>query len=383
MPSANEEAEDRFVGHTIDLLSLSETMRIKVVVILEKLQDSLAAKLAEAELGGPPSPAKVKRAKQVFDYADQAINTAYRDITELLGGELLEFAEFEATEVAGLINKVLHAELASPIVTKKTLEVFAKNPLIQGAKMDEWWNAQSRRLRMRFSAEVRMGYMSGETTDDIVRRIIGKATGQRKVLKITKANGKEVKRVVVERTGGIMNATKHDATTLVRTAVQTVSNQILNETYDENDDVIKGKRAVVTLDGKTSPTCRGRAGAAWFLNGKPMPESPYKRPFPGPPPWHMRCRTVLAPILKSWDELAGTDGKFDEIPAGTRASMDGQVPTGNYTYEQWFKTKPESFQRKVLGPGRYDMWKLGKATMVDMIDPSGRPLTLTQLKERK
>lgn len=377
----NDDIGDNYLEHAVDLLAFGEELRAKVLVVLEDLQNDLARKMKDIDLTSPNAAVKVKRAERLIKQADKTIRTAFAEIGDTVGADLMELADLEATIAARAINVALRAELAAPITTKKTLEVIAKNPLIQGSPMDDWWASQAARTRLRFASQVRLGYLGGETNEQILQRIIGKASGgRRRVLKITKANGDTVKRVVVDRVGGIMNATRAEGTSLVRTAVQTISNQINNETFDENGDIIKGKRLIVTLDGRTSPVCRGRAGAAWDLEGKPLPESPWQYDFPGPPPYHWRCRSILAPIVKSWDELAGMKG-IPEIPVGTRASMDGQVPVGDFTYEQWFKTKGPAFQEKVLGPARYEMWKDGKLSMQEMIDPAtGRQLTIAELK---
>ncbi|GEM_PF-1551220 len=98
------------------------------------------------------------------------------------------------------------------------------------------------------------------------------------------------------------------------------------------------------------------------------------------------CRSTLVPLLKSWEELTGQTGldaeiqkELRDVPRGTQSSMDGQVAE-SLTYEQWLKTKDDDFQREVLGPGKYRLWKTGKIGLKDLIDQRGHPLTLAQLK---
>ena len=50
--------------------------------------------------------------------------------------------------------------------------------------------------------------------------------------------------------------------------------------------------------------------------------------------------------MKSWREL-GID--VDEMDAGTRASMDGQVRQLTTNYAQWLERQPYERQIKVLG----------------------------------
>jgi len=70
--------------------------------------------------------------------------------------------------------------------------------------------------------------------------------------------------------------------------------------------------------------------------------------------------------------------KMRDIPESTRASMNGQV-AGNMNYAQWLETQPEAFQRRVLGPGRYKLWKENKISLGELADQSGRTLTLDEL----
>ncbi|MDO9677070.1 hypothetical protein Q7547_10765, partial [Glaesserella parasuis] len=98
---------------------------------------------------------------------------------------------------------------------------------------------------------------------------------------------------------------------------------------------------------------------------------PYQRP-----PLHPRCRSILQLVTKSWKEL-GIDG-VDEMPSSTRASQDGPV-SEQINYENWLKSKSPEQQDQVLGKGKADLWRRGVITFADMLNQSGRPLTLKQL----
>lgn len=135
-----------------------------------------------------------------------------------------------------------------------------------------------------------------------------------------------------------------------------------------------------------STICKSRSGAIWDPEtGDPLPESPRQEPFPGPPGYHPRCRSVLFPVTKSWDELiAEAKGKrkkvLDTVPNRIRASMDGEV-AGSLTYESWLKGKPVEFQIDVLGRERWKLWKEGRITTAQLTDFSGRERTLEELRE--
>ncbi|MDO9894668.1 phage head morphogenesis protein, partial [Glaesserella parasuis] len=80
-------------------------------------------------------------------------------------------------------------------------------------------------------------------------------------------------------------------------------------------------------------------------------------------------------VTKSWKEL-GIDA--EEMPSSTRASQDSPV-SEQINYENWLKSKSPEQQDQVLGKGKADLWRRGVITFADMLDQSGRPLTLKDL----
>ncbi|MDE3957705.1 phage head morphogenesis protein, partial [Glaesserella parasuis] len=62
----------------------------------------------------------------------------------------------------------------------------------------------------------------------------------------------------------------------------------------------------------------------------------------------------------------------------TRASQDSPV-SEQINYENWLKSKSPEQQDQVLGKGKADLWRRGVITFADMLDQSGRPLTLKDL----
>ena len=122
--------------------------------------------------------------------------------------------------------------------------------------------------------------------------------------------------------------------------------------------------------------CRVRDGLLYDTKHKPLG---HKIPWlDGPGRLHFNCRSVSVPVLKSWREL-GIDA--DELPAGTRASMDGQVPA-DLTYAQWFAKQSAKRQDEIVGPTRGRLYRAGRVTFDRFSDDKGRWLTLEQLQDR-
>lgn len=89
------------------------------------------------------------------------------------------------------------------------------------------------------------------------------------------------------------------------------------------------------------------------------------------------CRSRYVAVIKSFKEL-GLDA---DIPASTRASMDGQVPDKT-TYQEWLKKQSVARQNEVLGVTKAQLFRDGKLTLDKFVSPTGHVYTLDQLKER-
>lgn len=91
------------------------------------------------------------------------------------------------------------------------------------------------------------------------------------------------------------------------------------------------------------------------------------------------CRSAYTPVLKSFREL-GID--IDEAPSGTRASMNGQVPSDT-TYGQWLKGQPVSVQNDALGVTKATLFRKGDLPLDRFINRNGHELTLAELKVKE
>ena len=173
---------------------------------------------------------------------------------------------------------------------------------------------------------MRAGYFRGDTTQSIVRQIIG-----------TRGMGYK---------DGHLAAIKRDATILVRTATQNMANIARQETYRENDDIIRGWQFVATLDDRTCPTCGPLDGNVYGLGEGPQP------------PIHPQCRCTSVPAL---------DEAFAGLEKGaTRVARDADGNTvivdADMTYYEWLKTQDADFQDAVLGKTRGALLRDGGLT---------------------
>lgn len=389
--AGNEAIQDELIQYGIRLDRFTGDTTQRVNFILNELALDLAGAVAEQDLPGQPPSRQARRTAALLDQVNITIDDSYKSIFSMVQGDLNELSAIANIQAAKAINVGLSVRVAVPTLTPGELRVLAKDPIIRGRPSSSWWAGQSTNTQNRFAQEMRLGIAQGETNDDLVRRIIGKKQPGKFVEVKNPKTGKVKK--VPKLSGGIMETGRREAEALVRTSVQTVSNDVLMDSYRANANILRGVAALVTLDSRTTPICMSRSGGIWdVVTGDPLPESTRQEPMPPPPPWHWNCRTLFMPVTKSWDELRNSKGKgklpvkdkrkLDTVPRKTRQSIDGKVP-GDLNFEQWLTRKDREnpkFAIDQLGPGRYKLWKAGEINLSQLTDFSGRTLTLTELR---
>lgn len=370
---------DDLTAHTLDLTRMSAGTAKKVRGMLKSLEQDLVSEISSLGIDSDSSDAlKLRKLETLRKQTEKSIRKSYRSAKGILDDDLAELAVLETKVALNSVNNFLGVELMSTALPPTQVKKLVDGTLIQGAPSSEWWSRQAGTLQQSFQDEMRMGVLRGEGTAALTRRVRGRATGNF----VTYELGGKTRRYR-EFAGGIMDTSTRQAEALVRTSVQNVANAARMETYRENADVIKQVQALAVLDGNTSATCQARSGMIWTLEGDPVDGN--SEPFPGPPPWHFNCRSTLVPITKSWDELqkeatGKVKKRVEEMPPGKQATMDGQRAAG-LNYQQWLQKKPRTFQREVLGPTKYEMFRKGDLQLRDLLDEqTGKPLTVKQLR---
>lgn len=374
---------ERYIEYAANLLRVDASTRRKVFILLRKVEDELIAALNQADpVGVVRDGAKQARLNQLLKQTRAMLDQQYKRINSAVIDDLKDLAKVEELAMTKIVNDVIGVEILATHLNPQLIKELVSNTLIVGAPSAEWWARQSYSTQRRFADEIRKGMMQGETLTELSQRIRGKPTGARAGYKT--ASGEQ--RFRTEFSGGIMDISRREADALVRSSVQAVSQAARFSVYEHNNDVIDGVQALVTLDSRTTDICKAISGQAWLLDGTPIGNS---GPWRGPPPYHYNCRTTLIPILKSWEDLAPAHKKAlarkadqaGKTVKSMQSSMDGPV-SAELDYESWLKTKPAAFQRELLGPTKYELWKAGKITFRDLVDQSGNPLTVAELKAR-
>lgn len=250
---------------------------------------------------------------------------------------LSELAIHEANFQQNLIQHATEAVGKSAQVAAPSLSVLrsvAVSRPFQGRLLKDWYKSLPVQAGNRITDAIQMGIIEGQTTDQIVRRVVG-----------TKA---------LRYKDGILEINRRDAEAVVRTAVAHTANNAAEELYRANDDLVLGVQWVSTLDGRTTAICASRDGQIYPVGSGPRP------------PAHWRCRSTTVPYL-------------GEEYQGTRASVNGQV-SARITYGEWLAKQKPKVQDEILGSARGKLFRDGKMPIDRFIDVTGKSYTLAQLK---
>jgi len=214
----------------------------------------------------------------------------------------------------------------------------------------------------RFGQVVRNGLLTGETTPDIAKRLIGSLQFGEEPTMINRALKK-----IIAAGGQSTSIADNQIMALVRTSINQVANAASQQVYEANQDITKKYRYIATLDTRTSARCRALDGREFEYGKGPMP------------PQHFNCRSTTVPIIDS-----------DILPpstVATRASKDGPVPV-NTSYGQWLKDQPRSVQEEVLGKDKVVYFNIlakkhgARDAMAKLVRDDGSELSLKDLRER-
>ncbi len=113
----------------------------------------------------------------------------------------------------------------------------------------------------RLNQVVRSGLLSGDTTPEIVRELVGNL----------KKDQKGSLSQLLAQGGAATKSANNQVMTIVRTTVNQVTNTASQAVYKANPDVTEEYRYVATLDSRTSPVCRDLDGQVFKYNQGPVP----------------------------------------------------------------------------------------------------------------
>jgi len=361
--SVNARLLDAAVDHEVDLRRYSAGVVRRLTAVLNRSDARLSAQLAEALMRIEPSQFTVERLEALLK-STRALQTnaeAYRAVFEQLREEMEGLAEVEALAQRQALTKAVPAVVQAtfPVAGVSSEQVYAAalSRPFQGRLLKGWAaNVEASRMTLIRNA-IRVGFVEGQTTAEIIKGIRG-----------TRA---------LNYADGLLNRPRRELAAVVQTALSHTAQTARREFVKANKDLVKAVQWVSTLDSKTTPECAIRDGLEY--DAETLEPIGHSIPWlEGPGRLHFNCRSTDVPVTKSWREL-GFD--VDEIGAGTRASMDGQVPA-EMNFGQWLLKQSPERQDEVLGPARGRLLRSQGLKLPDFYDGKGQPLSLPELRAK-
>ena len=140
---------------------------------------------------------------------------------------------------------------------------------------------------------------------------------------------------------GVFNTARNDFSAMTNSAIQRVTDNARERFWKK-----QGVEKVIwisVLDEKTTAICRGRSNKIYNIGEGPRP------------PAHYRCRSKVVPY---------TEGL--EVPP---------------SYSEWLRSQDDSVIDGVLGKTKGAMFRSGKLKLDGYVTPSGREMTIEELKQ--
>jgi len=339
---------DALVSHQAYLYRLSSSEITKHVSQFDSISVEMLSQLRDLldELSDAERSALM--AGQYTTPALKEIRAAIQSWQSTVASTLLESFSVSATALA-----VYEASYQAKILAEKQIEPNGKTllskakkaPLSGGVLVDSIFARIADDTRLRVEQVIRDGLSKDQTNQQIIQRIKGKKA--------------------LNYQDGLLDQSRSQIATMVRTARSHVSNVALSETYTAIG--VEYVKFIATLDSRTSKICMGYS------------DKVYKKDEPHPvPPLHPNCRSILIPVT---DEQGKTIGKR---PFNNKVNGKGEIGVvdSNTTFKGWFDKQDAAFQKSWLGPSRYKLFKEGKYSLDKFVDPlTGQPFTLAELKK--
>lgn len=343
------------------------------------------------------APVKAARLRAILAQLKESLGTWAGDATEITATELQGIAQLQSEFVEDQLRRVLPAGMRDNVRTIEISPQFAQSvvttdptqinvvalsddlfaavegapqtfgltatqgtaiTLPNGKVVEKAFRGLAVDQAERFNQTVRQGLLSGETTPQIAKKLVGSLKfGERaKTIKQLTAAGGQATAIA-----------DNQVLSIVRTSINQVTNAAAMQVYEANQDVTKEYEYVATLDTRTTAICRALDGQRFEYGKGPQP------------PQHFGCRSKVVAVVDP-----------DILPPSTeatRAAQGGQVPVG-MTYGEWLEKQDLATKVQALGAKKVPYFEMlskkygPKEAIVKLVQDDGSELTLEQLQAR-
>lgn len=324
-----------------------------------------------------------REAQRLLDQMTQEIADA-RDVAwdEIISTDLDEAVQLARTEAAALVDAIespVPVSLGLQPLPASLLRNIARSTPFEGRTLREWLERTRNVDVETIVATAKTGIMQGDTPTQVARRVLG-------------TRGLDFRDSVARRSRRNLEA-------LYLTVTNGIANEVKQELYRANNDIIRTELYVATLDVRTTLICASNDGERFPVNTGPIP------------PLHFRCRSLRVPyinpnnfgnrpikpttdrmLLREFAELRGlgTITSRDQLPRGTRTAyndfarrrvreLTGQVPA-TQNFETFLRNQSIEFQNEYLGVRKAEIFRQGNLSLDRFVTRDGYELTLDQLE---
>lgn len=242
--SVNDDLFDASVRHKVYLTRFENSVVKKILALLSKADLDLVNQIQKFDPNEVDGAWSKKRLEALLQAIREVSADAYRQVNGQLKSDLSGLAKYEAGFQANML--VTTIPVTMDIITpaaQQLVSAVTKDP-IAGRLLKEWTDNLSANQYARVSQAIRLGFIEGQTTPQIIQRVRG-----------TRA---------LKFKDGVLETSKRSAEGLVRTAVASVADNTRQAVLKENSDIIRAEKFVATLDTKTCLRCSS-------LDGKEFP----------------------------------------------------------------------------------------------------------------
>lgn len=384
MTTANEALFDSLIRHQIFLLRFSGSVRNKIYELLNATEQDIAEKIRDRlrNANGLSSPADLRRLDVVLRLVKNIRSEAWQESESLWASEIIELAKTEPETLNKMIIATAPVVVDTSLPSPKTLKAIVTSKPFEGRTLKEWARKIADEDLRRIENQIRLGMVSGESSAQIARRVVGSA----------KLKGAD----------GVTEITRRQAASITRTAVNFTANQARTEYLKENKDILAKEQYVATLDSRTTAVCRANDGKLFKLGEGPIP------------PLHFNCRSLRVPFLEdsilverpakpvtekmllrefaeknkiksvsSRNNLPfGTKRKFDKYKRQRIRELTGQIPSAT-NYQEWLTRQSKEFQDDVLGSTKGKLFREGNLKLDRFVNRTGDELNLSELARKE
>lgn len=255
---------------------------------------------------------------------------------------LIDYALAKEEKLFGIAKQYMKdADAEFILPSREQIKTSALFKPVDTLTFDSYLNSIEAGLYNTWDSAIRTGYLTGQTTQQIVKNVMGSSSQIGKLV----------------QTGSI-NSLRNSIYGNTRTLLQSFANETRNRVYDENEEYFgdvapNGQfyryEYLATLDNRTCLVC-GSLGGKLYKHLEDAPSLPQ----------HRGCRCVILPYFNTGGKVASKDGY-----------------TENISFNDWLEKQNEETQKDVLGATRYELFKSGKK--VEQFVDNGKVIGLEEL----